>query len=296
MRDSQPIRDIHFSNPRAPKLGVEILSLESLFKRKLNGVLVAPQRVHFYHIFLFTHGSGIHSIDFTPYDFDNRTLLLIAKGQVQQFEVNQANKGLLIVFTSEFLYENATPSNLAHSLQVFEHALFSPCLRLTEEEHQQLLGLCRDFQREYDKLADDLSPEILQHWLRMLLLYIERLQQGSDSSRRLKPYYQEFVAFRRLVERDLAQSRNVQYYAQQLAVSPKKLNVLTRQRLNKTAKEFIDEQVILESQRLLAQGDMPIKEIAYHLGFSELTNFVKFFKKHTRMTPITFRRRFHPSA
>ena len=52
---------------------------------------------------------------------------------------------------------------------------------------------------------------------------------------------------------------------------------------------------MLESQRLLAQGDMSIKEISYQLGFSELTNFVKFFKKHTQITPITFRRRFHPS-
>lgn len=296
MPDSNPIRDIHFSNPRAPKLGVEILTIESLFKRGLNRVLGTPQRVHFYHIFLFTHGSGAHSIDFTQYDYDSRTVLLVAKGQVQQFQISEASRGKLVVFTSEFLYENATQSNLAHSLQVFEHALFSPCLRLTAEQHQLLRGLCLDLQREYDGLADDLSPEILHHWLRLLLLHIERLQQGSAASQRVNPYYQEFVAFRRLVERDLAQSRSVQYYARQLAVSPKKLNLLTRQTLNKTAKEFIDEQVILESQRLLAQGDMPIKEIAYRLGFNEPTNFVKFFKKHTRITPITFRRRFHPSA
>jgi AraC family transcriptional activator of pobA len=70
---------------------------------------------------------------------------------------------------------------------------------------------------------------------------------------------------------------------------------LTRQVLNKTAKEFIEEQVILEAKRLLAQGSRPIKEIAYELGFSEPTNMVKFFKKHTHTTPAAFRNRFHPS-
>jgi len=71
---------------------------------------------------------------------------------------------------------------------------------------------------------------------------------------------------------------------------------LTRQVLNKTAKEFIEEQVILEAQRLLAQGQLPIKEIAYQLGFSEPTNMVKFFKKHTQTSPAIFRNRFFPAA
>ncbi len=50
-----------------------------------------------------------------------------------------------------------------------------------------------------------------------MLLQIERIQQGSALSQRVAPDYQEFVAFRRLTERDLAQSRSVQYYARQLA-------------------------------------------------------------------------------
>jgi len=126
-----------------------------------------------------------------------------------------------------------------------------------------------------------------------MLLHIERIQGISAISQRVAPHYQEFVAFRRLVERNLAQSRSVQYYARQLAVSPKKLNALTRQVLNKTAEEFIEEQVILEAQRLLAQGNMPVKEIAYQLGFSEPTNLVKFFKKHTHTSPAAFRSQFH---
>ncbi len=296
MAKSNSIPDIHFSNPRAPKLGMEILPLEALFKRGLDSILESPQRVHFYHIFLFTHGSGHHTIDFTRYEYDDATILLVAKGQVQQFQINPTNKGFIIIFTSEFLYENATELNLFHSLHIFEHALFAPHIRLSANQQRMLRGLSMIIQHEYQKPMDELSSEILRHLLRVMLLQIERIQETSAISQRAAPYYQEFIAFRRLVERDLAKSRSVQYYAKQLAVSRKKLNELTHQVLNKTAKEFIEEQVLLEAQRLLAQGNMPVKEIAYQLGFNDPTNLVKFFKKHTRTSPAAFRNQFYPAG
>lgn len=293
MPKSNSILDIHFSNSRNPKLGVEILPLESLFKRGLESILESPQRVHFYHIFLFTHGTGHHIIDFTQYEYDDATILLVAKGQVQQFQINPANKGFIVIFTSEFLYENATELNLFHSLHIFEHALFAPRIRLSANQQGMLRRLSMIIQHEYQKPPDELSREILRHLLRVMLLQIERIQGTSAISQRVAPHYQDFVAFRRLVERDLGKSRSVRYYARQLAVSPKKLNELTRLVLNKAAKNFIEEQVILEAQRLLAQGDMPIKEIAYQLGFNDPTNLVKFFKRHTRISPSAFRKQFH---
>jgi len=296
MPESSPIPDIHFSDIEAPKLGVEVLTLESLFKSGLDHVLASPHRVHFYHIILFTHGAGDHSIDFTNYAYDDETLLLVSAGQVHQYQVNQTAKGFIIVFTSEFMYENATELNLLHSLHIFEHALFAPRIQLSTEQRRLLHELASIIQYEYQKPTDELSHEILRHLLRLMLLQIGRIQQVSAISQRIAPHYQEFVAFRKLVERDMAKSRGVQYYAKHLSVSPKKLNELTRQVLNKTAKEFIEEQVILESQRLLAQGNMPIKEIAYRLGFNDPTNLVKFFKKHMRVSPLAFRNRFHPSS
>lgn len=295
MSAENPIRDVYFANPRVPRLDVEIIALETLFNRGLNHILQAPHRVYFYQIVICTQGVGTHLIDFVESAYDEETLLLVSKGQVHQFQVNPANQGFLILFTSEFLYENATEINLSHSLRVFEQALFSPAIRPLPDQQQSLKTLCQMMYHEYHAPPDKLSTEVLRHLLRLILLQIERAQQINPSSQQAAPYYQEFVAFRRLVERDLGQSRNVQYYARQLAISAKKLNELARQVVNKTAKNFIDEQVVLEAQRLLAQGDMPIKEIAYHLGFSEPTNLGKFFKKHTHMTPLAFRQQFHPS-
>ncbi|MCB0541544.1 MAG: AraC family transcriptional regulator, partial [Bacteroidetes bacterium] len=41
---------------------------------------------------------------------------------------------------------------------------------------------------------------------------------------------------------------------------------------------------------LLKNTTYSSKEIAYKLGFSEPTHFSRFFKKHTQLSPNTFRK------
>jgi len=45
----------------------------------------------------------------------------------------------------------------------------------------------------------------------------------------------------------------------------------------------------LEIKRLLAYSSKSVQEVAFHFGFEEPTNMVKFFKKHTNKTPTQFR-------
>jgi AraC family transcriptional activator of pobA len=67
------------------------------------------------------------------------------------------------------------------------------------------------------------------------------------------------------------------------------LNTVTKAITEKTVSELINDQIILESKRyLLATGDQ-IKEIAFHLGFEDISYFIRFFKKQTGYTPEAFR-------
>jgi len=45
------------------------------------------------------------------------------------------------------------------------------------------------------------------------------------------------------------------------------------------------------ARQLLNNGEMPIKEVAMYCGFVRAADFIRFFKKHTRVTPGDFRRR-----
>ena len=92
-----------------------------------------------------------------------------------------------------------------------------------------------------------------------------------------------------MIDKNFMRERQVQSYAAQLGISSNYLNVLTRKHLGKSALNMINDRVMLEIKRLLLRTDYDISEIAYKLGFNELSYFSRFFKRNTGMTPIEFR-------
>lgn len=283
------IRTIQFLNPKS---GVEldIFPLESLFTRNFGYSLESPERVQFYLILFFVKGQGQHWIDFLPYAYEDSTLLFISQGQVQQFQINMNCQGYALLFTDQFVYQNATELNLFHSLQIFDEALRVPRLVLDAHQRETFSTLFRQLEAEFHAPPHTLKGEILRHLLRLVLFQADRLQRSTQHSQNIAPYYQEFLTFRGMVKQHMRETRNVQHYARLMGLSTQKLNELVRNVLDKTAKTFIEEQVVLEAQRMLSQHSIPIKEIAYELGFNEPTNFIKFFKKQIRMSPAAFRK------
>lgn len=89
------------------------------------------------------------------------------------------------------------------------------------------------------------------------------------------------------------EEHQVQKYAALLGVTPNYLNVLTRKHWGKSALNLINDRVILEVKRLLLRTDYDISEIAYRVGFNELSYFSRFFKRNTGMTPLQFRNTMH---
>ena len=53
---------------------------------------------------------------------------------------------------------------------------------------------------------------------------------------------------------------------------------------------MIQERLILEAQRMLLYSNLNINQIGYRLGFDDASYFVKYFKKHTNISPSEFRK------
>ncbi|WP_232234298.1 helix-turn-helix domain-containing protein [Myroides sp. ZB35] len=52
----------------------------------------------------------------------------------------------------------------------------------------------------------------------------------------------------------------------------------------------IVNRLILQAKRLLAYSDLSVKEIAFSLGYEDVSYFNRYFKIQTSYTPLTFRR------
>ena len=98
--------------------------------------------------------------------------------------------------------------------------------------------------------------------------------------------------FKSLLESNFIEHKNVAFYCKTLHITPKKLNSATLKVLEVSPKSIIINRVLLEAKRLLVYTLKNTKEISYLLGFEEPTNFIKFFKKQTKKTPLEFRDNF----
>lgn len=96
-------------------------------------------------------------------------------------------------------------------------------------------------------------------------------------------------SFRETVERKFRQWHQVQDYAQALFVTPNYLNDVIRSSMDVTAKEFIQNRIILEAKRMATFTAKSSKEIGYDLGFDDPAHFSKFFKSATKQSVQEFR-------
>jgi AraC family transcriptional activator of pobA len=83
--------------------------------------------------------------------------------------------------------------------------------------------------------------------------------------------------------------RSASGFAKQLNVHVNHLNRAVKDTTEKTTSQIIGERILQESKILLKHSAWTVSEIAYALGFTEVTHFNNFFKKHARLSPLKFR-------
>jgi len=85
------------------------------------------------------------------------------------------------------------------------------------------------------------------------------------------------------------ENRRVNYYAGLQCITSKHLSLVTRQITGKTASQWINTMVILESQSQLKHSTKTVQQIAMDLNFTNQSFFGKFFKRITGMNPTEYR-------
>ncbi len=93
------------------------------------------------------------------------------------------------------------------------------------------------------------------------------------------------------LEEDRGWSRSVSERAQRLGYSPRTLTRACQQAVGRSAKQVVDDRVLLEARRLLVNRELTIEQIARELSFSEASNFARFFQRLTGENPDGWRTR-----
>lgn len=75
-----------------------------------------------------------------------------------------------------------------------------------------------------------------------------------------------------------------------LFIHPRHLTTTLKATLNTSVCDYMEGRMMEEAQKLLEDTDLPIAQIALRFGYSEPTNFTKFFKGMAGITPLQYRK------
>ena len=284
-----PKIDFNPSNPASSS--IEVVDLRELNKRKadLDHDIESQHRVRFNLIIYIREGSGSHFVDFTQRRFRAGSVIFIRRNQIHAFDLSSRPQGSAILFTNDFLELVLSHIKVPIFSSNVLHNDYSPVINLSGSVQRSLENLSSEISNQLKLTSDGL--DIVIHLFSSLLLLLEREKRptaipDSESHRKRQRKVAEFIA---LIENEFTRTRSAADYADQLHISYKTLNEFCKSVTQLTAKQLIDKYTILEAKRRLVLEDKPVQLLSSELGFDEETNFVKYFKKHTLLTPRKFR-------
>lgn len=133
--------------------------------------------------------------------------------------------------------------------------------------------------------------ELFVSCLNLITFYVARhfreiAEAESDVSYSLF-VFQRFISF---VENNFREKRDLSFYADKLCLTTKYMSRLVKDATGKSAKEWIDERVVLEAKVLLGQSQYTVQDVSEMLNFPNQSFFGSFFKKLTGHSPAHYRR------
>jgi len=260
--------------------------------RDIHGLLAGKdmaQELHrhnFFYILALKKGSGNHDIDFTPYTVCDNSVFFMRPGQVHRLVLKAGSTGYLMQFRDEFCFPHDKVSN-----QLVRKASNINHYQLNTDGFQKLLAILTYIFQEYaDK--QERYQEVIKENMGIFFIGLVR-QYSRNPFDNANLYMQERLEeFLELLETHVFNHKQVSQYAAMLNLSIYQLNAVTKATIGKTCSELINEYIILEAKRYLLATSNRINQIADHLGYEDVSYFIRFFKKHTGHSPEAFRTNF----
>ncbi|SDL06277.1 AraC-type DNA-binding protein [Pedobacter sp. ok626] len=240
-----------------------------------------------YNIFLF-EGKGRISIDFTEYDFAGNIVLFSSPYQLVRIIAETPIKVRSLQFHGDFYCIEYHKKEVACNGLLFNNIYAEPFVQLREEDFDEMHLL-------FDKLAaelnykDDYSKAVIRAYLQLILAISSKAKITSVTVPENNFDNHYIAQFKELLETYFQKERQPSFYAAQLGVAANTFSKNCKTYFMRSPSNMIQERVILEAKKLIHLTRKSMKSIAAELNFDDENYFSRYFKKHTGVTPSTFR-------
>lgn len=281
-----PVRHIHSTEEQTLSDGFNIRDVHNLLAGK--DMIQELHRHDYYYILALEKARGTHVIDFAKYDIRNHSVFFMRPGQVHQLNLYAGSTGYLLQFNTDFYHPGDKASG-----QLLRRASNKNVCPLDAGKFRKILTILSYIFQEY-KNKQEGYKDVIRANLGIFFIELVRNQQNRKASPGNPNTYhldrmEEFLS---LLESHIQKSKKASEYADMLNLSAFQLNAITKLTLGKTSSDVINDYILLESKRFLLATTNQVNQIASHLGYDDVSYFIRFFKKHTGYSPDAFRQNF----
>jgi AraC-like DNA-binding protein len=235
------------------------------------------------HDFIYVRrGTSRRSKGLNKYDFKASEIFFLPAFQITEHEAMTADIEGMYVHFDEKLFD-FLPKNYLSDTYKFFQLQANPIVSMPEKsvkhiEHilERLIELYRD--------DEELDTQLVATYL--LVLFEEMRNVSPIEKKKTKnAFFQVTEQFKNALALHIYQKQQVSDYAELLHISPNYLNKCVKNSTNRTAQDLLNEMLILEAKTLLKFSKLQISEIAVNLFDQTPSNFSRFFKSQTGITP-----------
>lgn len=266
--------------------------------RLIDSEMKYPAKFNGYIAILCAAGEVSLSAQMNEYTLKQNSLL-VAPASVVAFNQCTDCELYIMAFSAEFAVEMNIDIKVV--LPIISSLHNSAVLRrLTPEQTAKMSHSFSAIYKEYSepRYADvDISyyREMSMRHMYAAIIYrlwefiavVNQIDVATSSKDRSSDYFKQLVS---LLHQHYRTERSVEFYANQMNLTPKHLSRVVRNHSGKSVHQWIDEFVVLEIKNLLKYSDLSIQQISYELNFPNPSFMGQYFKRITGKTPGHYRR------
>lgn len=196
--------------------------------------------------------------------------------------------------TVSFNHRVAEDLHIRFPVSFLQHVFIRPATGINEEGMQVAEGYIRLLTqvvntplRAHEK--PESKYETILHLLRSLISYLVQPYSEAKNQAPLSRGEEITGRFLALVESHSKEHHTIEWYADELCLTPKYMANVIKEVTGRSAGEFITTNLAMQAKSLLRSTTLSIQEISDRLGFQNQSHFGTFVKRHTGLSPKAFR-------
>ncbi len=246
-----------------------------------------PHRKQVYDFLFITKGMTLRSKALNPYEVRENTFFFLPAYQITNHDYMRGDtEGYFCHFNLDVFTNHLPQHNILRDFP-FLQFIGNPIVEIDGATTALLMPIFQRLESEYKK-ESAANLDIVTVYLLALFTELKRFYTPSVS---VKKNTALMIAqnFKDALSRHIYEKQKVAEYADMLAVSPNHLNKCVKITTGQSAQDLLNEMILLEAKVLLKQTDMQISEIAYKLSQQNHSDFSRFFKSKTGLTPKEYK-------